>query len=380
MNNDTTPGDVKEPEGASQPAPQIEPKPEKRSPLEYVEEAHLLLAYAAEQGLEIEQEFVAIIVNARDELERDAWTTEREIQFWMVFDDLARLVHPVSIDSLKATRKFGGYGAEKGKKSHLFSQAEGVIRRYQLLTFLILVILLTIQIYWMVGSAIIEAVNNKIPAALKELDVKIAEMTEKIDKAKQDDNEEAATPAKASRNKFTDEYQNLEAGRNSYYEGLRAWTQVLCVVSVGFIFCDDESEENYAQKGYIETRQAAQLILQPIELYFLPILYGSLGACAFILRNISREVRDLTYTPDSAIRYRLRMQLGPLAGLAVGWFLFVPSDTSTGDAFLSLRRISPFALAFLAGYSVELFFTAMDKMVEAFSSGETSPKKKPKCK
>jgi hypothetical protein len=39
-------------------------------------------------------------------------------------------------------------------------------------------------------------------------------------------------------------------------------------------------------------------------------------------------------------------------------------------SFLTTRGIvdiSPFALAFLAGYSVELVFTAMDKIVNAFS-------------
>jgi len=38
-------------------------------------------------------------------------------------------------------------------------------------------------------------------------------------------------------------------------------------------------------------------------------------------------------------------------------------------AVLTLKTLSPLALAFLAGYAVELIFTAMDRIVGAFSGG-----------
>jgi hypothetical protein len=92
-----------------------------------------------------------------------------------------------------------------------------------------------------------------------------------------------------------------------------------------------------------------------------------------VLRRITREIRDLTYTTDSNARYRLRIQLGTLAGLAVGWFLFIPPDSVGSGALFSFKELSPLALAFLAGYSVELLFAAMDKLVAAFST-ENAPK------
>jgi hypothetical protein len=90
------------------------------------------------------------------------------------------------------------------------------------------------------------------------------------------------------------------------------------------------------------------------------------------LRNMTREIKELTYTTDSNVRYRLRIQLGSLAGLAVGWFLFVPPNPGMAASIFSFRELSPLALAFLAGYGVELLFAAMDKLVSAFTPDNTA--------
>jgi hypothetical protein len=65
--------------------------------------------------------------------------------------------------------------------------------------------------------------------------------------------------------------------------------------------------------------------------------------------------------------------VGVLGGLAIGWF-FKPSGEGVGS-------LSPLALAFVAGYSVDLLFTAMDRIVGAFTTPEkkeeTAPKPEP---
>jgi len=90
------------------------------------------------------------------------------------------------------------------------------------------------------------------------------------------------------------------------------------------------------------------------------MLYGLLGACAFVLRKLSDETDQLTYAYDARARYTLRLNIGLLAGLAVGWFT-KPTDPSVAS-------LSPFALAFVAGYGNELFFVFLDKFVHAFVS------------
>jgi len=59
--------------------------------------------------------------------------------------------------------------------------------------------------------------------------------------------------------------------------------------------------------------------------------------------------------------YRLRVYMGMLAGLIIIWFLPVT------EADPGLKSLTPFALAFLAGYSIDLLFALMDKLIAAFS-------------
>jgi hypothetical protein len=56
--------------------------------------------------------------------------------------------------------------------------------------------------------------------------------------------------------------------------------------------------------------------------------------------------------------------LGMLGGMVVAWFV---APTAADGLFKSL---SPFALAFLAGYSIELVFAAMDRFIAAFTKPE----------
>ena len=92
-------------------------------------------------------------------------------------------------------------------------------------------------------------------------------------------------------------------------------------------------------------------------------MYGLLGSLAYVLRTLSTEIKTLTYTYASDINYMLRLHLGTLSGLAIGWF-FIGSTSAETSAVATL---SPLALAFLTGYSVEILFTLMDKIVAAFS-------------
>jgi hypothetical protein len=112
---------------------------------------------------------------------------------------------------------------------------------------------------------------------------------------------------------------------------------------------------------------ALKMILDFLAAYLLPALYGLLGACAFVLRqlsaDLSRDVSELRSGHDS--RYSLRLNIGVLAGLAVGWFVDPSQEGSV------VANLSPLALAFVAGYGSDLMFAAMDRIVNAFA-GETN--------
>lgn len=93
---------------------------------------------------------------------------------------------------------------------------------------------------------------------------------------------------------------------------------------------------------------------EQVELYtgwILPMLYGSLGAIVFLMRNL-QNVR----TPSlSLLDTVFRIALGAISGIVIGWF-FTPGDEA------ALVSATPFALAFIAGFSIELLFSLLDRI------------------
>jgi hypothetical protein len=110
--------------------------------------------------------------------------------------------------------------------------------------------------------------------------------------------------------------------------------------------------------------------LDILSQYVLPLLYGLLGSLAYILRTLSREIHNVTFTRGSEIRYSLRWPLGMLGGVTVGLFF----DTAELTGFAA---ITPLGLAFLAGYGVELLFTGLDRMVSAFTGESAAERSRP---
>jgi chaperonin cofactor prefoldin len=106
-----------------------------------------------------------------------------------------------------------------------------------------------------------------------------------------------------------------------------------------------------------QAQLAAQFVLGILQSYILPLLYGILGAGTYVLRSLSKEIEEETFSDEKRTQHLLRVSLGALAGILVGWFSFlIPSETTT-----FVGSISPLAIAFLVGYNIELFFSLMDR-------------------
>jgi hypothetical protein len=110
-------------------------------------------------------------------------------------------------------------------------------------------------------------------------------------------------------------------------------------------------------RNFIE--QTARLMLQVISTYFLPLLYGTLGAAVYVLRRFTYHLDRLTFTEATYRRYRIRLMLGGIFGLAIG-VMFTSEQAST-----LFGAYSPFFISFLAGYSVEGVFAALDSAIRS---------------
>ena len=140
-------------------------------------------------------------------------------------------------------------------------------------------------------------------------------------------------------------------------------------------WCYDRTSDNPTVDARIAVT-SAEFVLQALSTYVVPLLYGLLGAFAYVLREIAEEVRAVTFSHESCIRYNLRLSLGLLAGITVG-FLVSPEAgqgaVQQAQPILTLATLGPMALAFLAGYSVELVFAVMDRIVSAFVDEKSPP-------
>jgi len=163
-----------------------------------------------------------------------------------------------------------------------------------------------------------------------------------------------------------DQIQRLQSQRNDLSAQLVPATQI-----VSQRIQDKERLKNelkvlqrqaFADASREKSRQAqlaGQFVLVILQSYLLPLLYGILGAGTSVLRFLSNQIETVTYSEEAGIKHLLRVSLGALAGIMVGWFSFLlPSEPTS-----FLGSVSPLAIAFLVGYNIELFFSLMDAAI-----------------
>lgn len=332
---------------------------------ESVSNAELLLAYVNRNGIEIDSDTVQSVVTARGLLRQDGLAGAEEKALYDSYRKLAKLVAPVSVASLHDS--LDSFGLERQRwiffgKEIQISYATIACKVQKTWAFFALILLVLVQSYWVVGNNLVEGIPGlrkspqKPPTAVEATTIPPATPPP----AKVGANEGAAV------NNATNLDENDKAASRAIL--LMVWSRPWDWVVKG-----DYTEELLKSEN-INTRPltavAATHVLDILQFYILPLLYGWLGAMAFVIRTLSREARERTYRTENDLAYRLRIYLGVLSGLAIGWF-FKPSETNGAE----ISSLPPFALAFIAGYSVDLLFTLMDKLLTAFSSQSPTPVK-----
>lgn len=113
------------------------------------------------------------------------------------------------------------------------------------------------------------------------------------------------------------------------------------------------------------TRSKVNLLVS----WLLPGLYGLLGACVFVLRDLllsnGRKRRQDEARIVDLLSLLLRVALGGLAGIIIGWF-WVPSGAAGSASAITVSAI-PFGMAFLAGFSIETLFSMLEGLNRTLS-------------
>jgi hypothetical protein len=108
----------------------------------------------------------------------------------------------------------------------------------------------------------------------------------------------------------------------------------------------------YGQTG----RDLVAVFYGTMSTCILPILYALLGVCAKFLRQFEQDIRIQTNVKSQA--WAPEFLVAAIAGAVVGLF----NNFTLGQS----ASIAPLALAFLVGFSVDVFFAFLDTMIQAF--------------
>lgn len=316
--------------------------------------AQALMAYASEAGVEVDDAVLASIIAASKSAPGFQLDADAEASFWKSYRTLSSKLRPVTVSSLASTMKIDSWWR--------FSGAGIWTIGYTIAAGLVLLALVLLQIYWVGGTTLAEN--------LTALEAQITLEQQKLYALKNAFQEKASKPGAARGSLATDEpYQSQKAKLDNLlfkekytYSQLRFWA-----TPVKRYFLDEDKPQpadaqwEQTTKENVQIRQFAQILLDVMQRHILPLLYGLLGTFSFVLRTISTEIKQRSYQPESNVLYLVRICLGALAGVAIGLFL---TPDSAGSVITS---VSSLALAFVAGYSVDLLFAAMDRVVQAFA-------------
>ncbi len=353
-------------------------------------DAEILLSHASEYGISIDPKYIKAIVTAKKNEQSGDWFEEEEIDFWIAFQTLSKAILPVSIDSLRAAsvpkdqriskiNKFLG----RTKKS-LVERSVSFYRRFALIAMLIM---LALQIYSLIGTALLAKYNSDNTRILE-----IGQRMQSLIIITSSNPEDKSSSTEKSNlenelDELTDEVQTgiqllddwLNFTVNIYSSSTHEITTKIKAVQSDNPDGTPDGANNGSLNNIVIIQKAKSLAIV-LNQYILPLLYGFLGGIAFVLRELASESRSITYTPTSNIKYGLRINLGALAGLVIG---FLWGDLQ-GKSFGVVESLSPLAVAFLAGYSVDFLFRMLDsvigtagkKMAETSTSGEGDSIKK----
>jgi hypothetical protein len=107
---------------------------------------------------------------------------------------------------------------------------------------------------------------------------------------------------------------------------------------------------------------SASVVYGAISSCILPVLYGLLGACAYLLRIFSDQIATRTFLPTYATP--ARFVIAAIGGAIVGLF----NNFTVGQGV----SLSPLAIAFLVGYAADIFFSFIEGSVQNFKKPKST--------
>jgi hypothetical protein len=354
---------------------------------EALKDAERLLKYAAENGLDLDTETRDHILQARSAHNGAGWTEETAANLLSALTILATRLRPVTAESLSACT----------------SDTQSTVRGYLRIALWLAVVIVPFSIASFVTSAISTAIRNDITTA-NDLAVKLRAELGPLPAIPPGAQSLPATgtpsastqtamaappavaftpPAGMNVSEIVSELQ-LFASTTRAIDARARQLNVLVFNAERDPFAAIRKNpaalhekfqlpsglENLALAAnertdvYQDVRYFAQNLLDDVSFFYgamgtciLPVLYALLGTCAYLLRNFERQMSMRTFTPSRA--NSARFLIAAIGGAVVGLF--------NNFTITQAASIPPLAIAFLVGYAVDVFFTFLEGLIQAFT-------------
>ncbi|GKS90137.1 hypothetical protein [Acidovorax sp. SUPP2539] len=336
-----------------------------------IADAQRLLQYASVKGIEVSPELVGKIVGAQALLSQspeDKESFEAQKEFWSALASLSILTRPATVDSVRHAAKsepdvWAGRWAKLRAKIFRtdfalpspLSTAEKAVNQARCLALAGLLVVAIFQSYYEVGQTTAtkyvqaEVESKQESERAKEL----GKQREAVVRAKGSDSELQRIDQEISKSRSTFEVASEQTSRRLH------WMNAMLFWNKGLPTVGDEPPSEAEKARYTLGILEGWLVL--LRSFVLPIAWGFLGSALYVSRSLAEDIRAMAYASERAILHRSRYYMGMVAGFVAAKFF----PTSVGVEF---GEVAPFAVALLVGYSVEVLFSLLDRLIGAFST------------
>jgi hypothetical protein len=352
-----------------------------------LENARLMLVHAASKGMELPKDMVLTLGNAIEGASAYDGRAVQPVDFWIQFTTLAKMLLPVTPESLRCC----------ADPANGLSPARMAARRYNVWGYAILFLLFLAQAYWFALTSVVdhfranqdivrwhEHWNDATRSALRDTlgreptDAEVAREKDKVYFATADvtSSIEGRSGLRIPKAMFSAvDINYLAASQQASIEavghmaGWASWLMYPRYAETGETYSSGIRAKN------IRDLQAARILIDLLNRYVLPILYGLAGASLYVVRSLGNDIRRALYTESANTGFNLRFLLGGVAGFAAAWFMLPPAATAPGitDALPTIASLSPLAASFVAGYAVEILFSVTDRIIAALTAINPKP-------
>ena len=313
------------------------------------EDADSLLYYAVSTGRDVGAAIRDPIVHTHRAVSiGKPVSDEEETAFLEAYSKLAAMVNPTTAATLRATsRTVRRPWIWRGFSQEPISEAQRVAYRFGLLALILILI---------IGGA--EWTRTFINAVVTD-QAELGRVTDEL------------RAAQATQKRLAEQIGVLDRDRPGGVESLRvglvrqreeadARVQVLDDRQGGLLRRIQAGYETLQRilpfVNWNELRNVITPVATIVAVLVLPVLYGALGTCAFVLRTVYAEMVERSFDGRRTGEFMVRIFLGMLSGVSLQWLMVRDGQAIPGG-------VTPAVLAFLGGYGVELLFAAIDRIL-----------------